>query len=168
MKYSRSLGWRGAYRSMNSLHSQEKNKGFCRVSFHGAVCLYPLSHLPRPPAVHLQASYLTTLCHAVYFCIMLAAGLKGSSEEVIVICYCWPPYLNPKDSPEFQNHMGPIGKQSWWCDSFRPVSQVPLLFQLKADAPPCGTRRMGSELRFEGHKELSSRIAGDKGAQIPR
>lgn len=110
----------------------------------GAVCLYPLSHLTGPPAVHLQASYLTTLSQAVYFCIMLAALLKGSFEEIIVICY-----LNPKDSPEFQNHMGPIGKQSWWCDSFKPVSHISLLLQVKAVVPPCGTQRMGPELRFK-------------------
>lgn len=118
----------------------------------GVVCLYPLSHLTGSPTVHLQARYLTTLSHAFYFCIMLAALLKGSFEEIIVICYCWPPYLNPKDSPEFQNHMGPIGKQSWWCDSFRPVSHVPLLLQVKDVVPPCGTQRMGPELRFKDIK----------------
>lgn len=48
----------------------------------GVVCLYPLSHLIGPPAVHLQARYLTTLSHAFYFCIMLAALLKGSFEEI--------------------------------------------------------------------------------------
>lgn len=125
---------------------------------------------PSPWASHCASSG-KLLNHSLPCCLLLynvSCSPQGSSEGVIVICYCWPPYLTLKDSPEFQNHTGPTGKQSWWCDSFRPVSQVPLLIQLKADTLPCGTPRMGSELRFEGHKELSSRIAGDKGAQIPR